>query len=86
MVGVGHLYGAVTGPGGEWVPGAQMNLTDRTGMIVATTWTDGAGSYRFSDVPEGLYTVSATALGASFSAVEVEAGSTVAADVNLASL
>jgi MFS family permease len=86
MVGVGHLYGAVTGPGGEWVPGAQMNLTDRTGMIVATTWTDGAGSYRFSDVPEGLYTVSATALGASLSAVEVEAGSTVAADVNLASL
>lgn len=86
MVGVGNLYGAVTGQGGEWVPAAQMNLTDHNGTVVATTWTDGAGSYRFSDVPEGLYTVSATALGAAFSAVEVEAGSTVAADVNLASL
>ncbi len=86
LVGVGHLYGAVTGPGGEWVPGVQVTLTDRTGTVVATTGTDGAGSYRFSEIPEGPYTVCATAFSAAFSVVEVQAGSTVAADVNLASL
>jgi Carboxypeptidase regulatory-like domain len=86
MVGVGHLYGAVTGPGGGWVPGVQVTLTDGTGTVVATTGSDGAGSYRFSEIPEGPYTVGATALGAICSEVEVEAGSTVAADVNLASL
>jgi MFS family permease len=85
MVGLGHVYGAVTGPGGEWVPGAQITLTDRTGMVVATTWTDGAGSYRFSEVPEGAYTVRAAAFDAACPVVEVEAGSTVAADVTLAS-
>jgi hypothetical protein len=85
MVGLGHLYGALTGPGGEWMPGAQIALTDGTGTVVATTSTDGAGSYRFSQVPEGVYTVRAAAFDAACSVVEVEAGSTVAADVTLAS-
>jgi hypothetical protein len=85
MVGLGHLYGAVTGPGGEWMPGVRIALTDGTGTVVATTGTDGAGSYRFTEVPEGPYTVCATAFDASCPVVEVEAGSTVAADVNLAS-
>jgi len=85
MVGLGHLYGAVTGPGGEWMPGVRIALTDGNGTVVATTGTDGAGSYRFSEVPEGPYTVCATAFDASCPVVEVEAGSTVAADVNLAS-
>jgi hypothetical protein len=85
MVGLGYLYGALTGPGGEWVPGAQIALTDGTGTVVATTSTDGAGSYRFSQVPEGPYTVRATAFDAAYSVVEVEAGSTIAADVTLAS-
>jgi len=85
MVGLGHLYGAVTGPGGGWMPGVRIALTDGTGTVVATTGTDGAGSYRFSEVPEGPYTVCATAFDASCPVVEVEAGSTVAADVNLAS-
>ena len=33
MVGLGHLYGALTGPGGEWMPGAQIALTDGTGTV-----------------------------------------------------
>ena len=85
LVGLGHLYGAVTGPGGEWVPGVQVTLSDGTGTVVATAGTDGAGSFRFSEIPEGPYTVCATAFGAVRSVVEVEAGSTVAADVSLAS-
>jgi hypothetical protein len=85
MVGLGHLYGAVTGPGGEWMPGVRVALSDGTGTVVATTGTDGAGSYRFSEVPEGLYTVCATEFGAPGSLVEVRAGSTSAADVDLAS-
>ncbi len=64
LVGVGHLYGAVTGPGGGWVPGVQVTLSDGTGTVVATTGTDGAGSFRFSEIPEGPYTVCATAFGA----------------------
>ena len=54
MVGLGHLYGAVTGPGGAWMPGVQVTLTDVTGKVVATTGTDGAGSYRFSGGPRGV--------------------------------
>jgi hypothetical protein len=67
------------------MPGVTIALTDGTGTVVATTGTDGAGSYRFSEVPEGPYTVRATAFDAACSAVEVEAGSTAAADVTLAS-
>jgi hypothetical protein len=67
------------------MPGVRVALSDGTGTVVATTGTDGAGSYRFSEVPEGLYTVFATEFGSPGSLVEVRAGSTSAADVDLAS-
>lgn len=86
LVGQGHLYGAVSGPGGDWLPGSQVTLTDGSGEVVATTWTDDAGSYHFSDVPEGPYTVRATASSTAFSEVDMRAGSTIAVDLSLTAL
>ncbi len=81
LVGVAHIYGALEGPGGGWLPGVLLTLTDVSGRVVATTKTDAAGSYHFPRVPEGSYTVSAPAYFGATSAVEIGPGSAVAADV-----
>jgi MFS family permease len=81
LVGMAHIYGAVEGPGGGWLPGVLLTLTDVSGGVVATTKTDAAGSYHFPRVPEGSYTVSAPAYFGATSAVEIGPGSAVAADV-----
>ena len=57
LVGMAHIYGAVEGPGGGWLPGVLLTLTDVSDRVVAITKTDAAGSYHFSCVPEGSYTV-----------------------------
>ncbi len=51
LVGMAHIYGAVEGPGGGWLPGVLLTLTDVSGRVVATTKTDAAGSYHFPRVP-----------------------------------
>ena len=81
LVGMAHIYGAVEGPGGGWLPGVLLTLTDGSDRVVAITKTDAAGSYHFSCVPEGSYTVAAPAYFGATSLVEIGAGSTVAADV-----
>jgi predicted MFS family arabinose efflux permease len=81
MVGMAHIYGAVEGPGGGWLPGILLTLTDSTDRVVAITKTDAAGSYHFSRVPEGSYTVAAPAYLGATSLVNIGAGSAVAADV-----
>ena len=81
LVGMAHIYGAVEGPGGGWLPGVLLTLTDGSDRVVAITKTDAAGSYNFSCVPEGSYTVAAPAYFGATSLVEIGAGSTVAADV-----
>jgi hypothetical protein len=86
LLGQGYLYGAVTGPGGGWLPDVHVTLTDRPGTVVATTGTDGAGSYHFSDVPEGWYTVSTTAGGTVASVVDIKPGSAIAADLEVTTL
>jgi hypothetical protein len=83
LVGMAHIYGAVEGPGGGWLPGVLLTLTDDSERVVAITKTDAAGSYHFSCLPEGSYTVAAPAYFGATSLVEIGAGSTVAADVVL---
>jgi hypothetical protein len=83
LTGIGHLYGAVSGPGGGWLPGVTVALIDDSGAKVATTSTDGAGSYHFADVLEGSYTLRVAAPGAATATVEVGAGTLVAADLTL---
>ncbi|HTV11318.1 MAG TPA: MFS transporter [Acidimicrobiales bacterium] len=88
MTGVGYLYGAVVS-GGAWVPDmpVKLKLTDGPGAVVAATSTDSAGSYHFSGVPEGRYSVIvASAPGedeAVISVVDIDAGQTIAADLTL---
>lgn len=39
------------------IPGVTVNLVNASGVIIATTTTDANGSYLFSGVPDGSYTV-----------------------------
>ncbi|MGH9105126.1 MAG: MSCRAMM family protein, partial [Acidimicrobiales bacterium] len=98
LTGLGHLYGAVRSADGAWVAGVPVTLTDSSGAVVATTSTDGAGSYQFPGLVEGRYLVSPALAGPVTSApaasapassaravVDVDAGRTVAADLTLGS-
>jgi hypothetical protein len=80
LVGLGHLYGAVLDPDGAWLAGVEVTLTDASLDVVAVTRTDDAGSYLFSAVAEGSYTISA---GAGEAATTVEIGAGTAALVDL---
>jgi hypothetical protein len=59
-------------------------LADGSGAVVATTTSDDAGSFRFTRVPEGSYTVAAPAWAGADAQVETGPGSVVAADVEFA--
>jgi hypothetical protein len=80
LVGLGHLYGAVLGPNGGWLPGLEVVLSDPSGAVMATTRTDAAGSYLFAAVTEGSYSVGVPLANVGTS-VEVGAGSAVLADL-----
>ncbi len=42
------------------ISGVRVELLDSTGRVIATTTTDASGQYRFTDLPEGSYTVRET--------------------------
>ena len=87
LQGIGNLYGAVLSAGGGWVPDVKVELHDGAGFTVAGTRTDSAGSYHFSGIPEGRYTVSVSSEGESTATgsvtVDIGAGQTVGADVTV---
>jgi MFS family permease len=84
MVGLGHLYGAVSGPGGGWLPGALVNLTDSSGRLISSAETDGAGSYHFAQLLEGSYNIVVVLPdGTAATEVNIEPGTAVLADVTL---
>jgi len=56
----GTLHGQVTDESGGVVPGAKVTLNGPGGLVKTTT-ADGTGSYSFSGVAEGNYTVQASA-------------------------
>jgi len=61
------LYGSVSGtvsdPSGAVVPGAQITIVNDTTGFTRTGTTDPAGLYRLLDIPEGTYTLTASASG-----------------------
>jgi EmrB/QacA subfamily drug resistance transporter len=60
----GGVQGLVTcGDDAAPVPGASVTLIDAQGAVAATTRSDGRGRYRIPGVPEGQYTLAATAPG-----------------------
>jgi len=82
----GDISGTVTDPSGAVVPNAQVTLKNNANGQTRTSTTNSAGAYRFSLLPPGSYTISATASG--FSKAEtvtaVNVGQTTVADVKLA--
>jgi hypothetical protein len=81
----GDLTGTVTDPTGAVVPNATVTLKNSATGATRTTTSSGSGAYRFSLLPPGSYTVSATAPG--FSKAEttttVSVGQATVADVKL---
>jgi len=82
----GDLTGSVTDPSGAVVPNASVTLKSNATGAIRTTTTTSSGAYRFSLLPPGNYTVSATAQG--FSKAEettsVNVGQATVANVKLA--
>ena len=82
----GVITGTVTDPTGAVVPGATVTITNVGTNISQSTTTGSDGSYRFSLVPPGTYTLEVKA--ANFAAVRasglvVEASQTIPYDVKL---
>jgi len=82
----GDVTGTVTDPSGAVVPNASVTLKNNANGSARTTTTTSSGAYRFSLLPPGTYTVSATAQG--FSKAEettsVNVGQATVANVKLA--
>jgi hypothetical protein len=82
----GDVTGTVTDPSGAVVTGAQVTLKNTANGQTRSTTSTSSGAYRFSLLPPGNYTVSATAQG--FSKAEttaaVNVGQATVADIKLA--
>lgn len=81
----GAVTGTVVDPNGSAVVGATVSLKDKSRGLDFTAQTTGAGSYQFTNVPTGTYTMTVTATGFSESTgqVLVSLNQTVTADVSL---
>src|SRR5689334_17729314 len=81
----GAVTGTVLDPDGSAVVGATVSLKDKTRGLNFTAQTTGAGSYQFTNVPTGTYTMTVTATGFAESTgqVLVSLNQTVTADVAL---
>jgi MFS family permease len=83
---LGHLYGAVKSEDGAWVPEVRVVLRDALGTLVASSLSDGAGSYHFLAVPAGRYSLATVpccngAREEPGGQVEVIAGKAIAVDL-----
>ncbi|MEC3975627.1 MFS transporter [Amycolatopsis sp. H20-H5] len=68
---------------GHPVPEAQVTLVDTSGQVVATTLTDRDGAYRFTDLPDGDYTLITTGYAPAVSPLAIAGGTEVGQDVEL---
>ena len=82
----GDLTGTVTDPSGAVVSGATVTAEERRQRSTRTTTTSASGTYRFSLLSPGSYTVSVTASGFSkaVSTTQVNVGQATIADVKMA--
>jgi outer membrane receptor protein involved in Fe transport len=81
----GAVTGTVLDPDGSAVVGATVSLKDKSRGLDFTAQTTGAGSYQFTNVPTGTYTITVTATGFTESTgqVLVSLNQTVTANVSL---
>src|SRR5690348_3374435 len=59
----GSITGVVTDPNGAVVPNAAVTVTNQGTNEKRTAQTDGEGRYEVPGLPNGIYTVEATATG-----------------------
>src|SRR4029077_17695970 len=77
----GVLTGTVTDPSGAVVAGASVVATETQTGVKSATLTSSAGSYRFPELPLGVYTVEITQSGfktATINKVVVQVNTTTA--------
>jgi hypothetical protein len=63
LAGKGQITGTVTDTTGAVIPGAQVTATNIANNIASTTTTSATGSYTFSVLDPGIYTMTVTANG-----------------------
>ena len=83
----GDLVGGVTDPAGAMIPKATVTAENDATGVKYTATTDSAGGYRFSNLPVGTYTVTATATGFALGTVknvQVQLNNTVTQNMTLA--
>jgi len=82
----GDVSGTVTDPSGAVLPGAMVNLKNNATGATQTATTNPAGVYRFSLLPPGSYTVTASAQGfqGASQKIQVAVGQASAANLQLA--
>jgi len=82
----GTITGQIRGPGGVSVPGATVQIVELTTGERKVTWSDEAGSYRFSGVPVGTYRLEVSLIGFQTDVrqpVPVTAGQTIRVNIAL---
>jgi len=81
----GAVTGTVRDPNGSAVVGATVSLKDKSRGLDFKSQTTGAGSYQFTNVPTGTYTMTVTASGFTEATgqVDVSLNQTATADVAL---
>lgn len=83
----GDLVGGVSDPMGAMIPMATVTAQNDATGVKYTAMTDSQGAYRFSNLPVGTYTVTATATGFSTATVKdvaVQLNNTVTENLSLA--
>jgi hypothetical protein len=84
--GTGIILGTITDPSGAVIPGATVEARNNATNETRTYVTDETGNYRFTALPSGTYTITATAGGfrtATVSDVVLRVNSQVRADIRM---
>jgi len=84
--GTGIILGTITDPSGAVIPGATVEARNNATNETRTYVTDETGSYRFTALPSGTYTITATAGGfrtATVSDLVLRVNSQVRADIRM---
>lgn len=81
---VATVSGAVADSTGAIIPGAQVQLTDATGAVLATATTDGSGNFRIHPPSQGDYSLTVSLQGFETHTQQLHVGATAGPPLNIA--